>query len=82
MSEHDSSAAQERQAIPDGPAAPSAPRNLGRIGFIAVVIAIVIAASGLLLRWFHVREVTRWTDARAAVYVRERVGTLMTDCHV
>jgi RND family efflux transporter MFP subunit len=44
---------------------PAPPRNLRRMGIIAAVIAIVIAASGMLLRWFHVREVTQWTDARA-----------------
>jgi RND family efflux transporter MFP subunit len=66
LTEHDSFAAQEQQAIRDRPTAPAAPpQNLRRMGLIAAVIAIVIAAGGLLLRWFHVREVTEWTDARA-----------------
>jgi RND family efflux transporter MFP subunit len=65
LSEHDSSAAQQ-QLIQDGPGLSPAPRqNLARIGLIAAVIAILIAVTGLLLRWFHVREVTQWTDARA-----------------
>jgi RND family efflux transporter MFP subunit len=65
LSELDSSAVQQ-QAVQDRPAPSAAPRqNLGRMGLIAALIALAIAAAGLLLRWFHVREVTQWTDARA-----------------
>jgi membrane fusion protein, multidrug efflux system len=60
LTEHDSLAAREQQAIQPAP-----PRNLRRAGLIAAAIAIVIAASGLLLRWFHLRQVSQWTDARA-----------------
>jgi RND family efflux transporter MFP subunit len=35
------------------------------MGLIAAVIALLIAAGGLLLRWYHASEVTKWTDAQA-----------------
>ncbi len=44
---------------------PASPKNLKRMGVIAAVIAIAIALGGLLLRWYHGREVTQWTDAQA-----------------
>jgi RND family efflux transporter MFP subunit len=61
LTENDPSAEQEGRAIP--PREP--PKGLKRTGLIAAVIAIVIAVGGLLLRWEHAREVTKWTDAQA-----------------
>jgi RND family efflux transporter MFP subunit len=41
------------------------PRNLRRIGVIAVVAAIAIAAFGILQRRSHEAEVTQWTQEQA-----------------
>ena len=41
------------------------PRNLGRIGVIAVVAAITIAAYGIFERRSHEAEVTQWTQEQA-----------------
>jgi RND family efflux transporter MFP subunit len=41
------------------------PRNLGRIGVIAVVAAIAIAAYGIFERRSHEAEVTQWTQEQA-----------------
>jgi RND family efflux transporter MFP subunit len=54
-------AAEERQ--PPRKTAP--PRNLRRIGFIAVAAAIAIAAFGILERRSHEADVTQWTQEQA-----------------
>lgn len=54
----------ENQPMADGEQ-PAPPKNLKRMGLIAVVIAIAIAVGGLLVRWYHGREVAQWTDAQA-----------------
>ena len=41
------------------------PRGLPKMGLVAALAAILIAAGGVLLRWHHGREVTAWTDAQA-----------------
>ena len=41
------------------------PRNLRRIGLMAVVVAIAIAAFGILERRSHEAEVTQWTEQQA-----------------
>jgi len=41
------------------------PRNLGRIGVIAVLAAIAIAAFGILQRRSHEAEVRQWTQDQA-----------------
>ena len=41
------------------------PRNLRRVGLVAVVAAIVIAAFGLLQRRGHEAEVAQWTQQQA-----------------
>jgi RND family efflux transporter MFP subunit len=44
---------------------PSPPRNLGRIGLIAVLAAIAIAAFGIFQRRSHEAEVREWTQEQA-----------------
>ena len=44
---------------------PPLPRNLRRIGLIAVLAAIAIAAFGILERRSHEAEVTQWTQEQA-----------------
>jgi RND family efflux transporter MFP subunit len=44
---------------------PAPPRNLRRIGIIAAIAAIVIAAFGILQRRGHEAEVAQWTQAQA-----------------
>jgi RND family efflux transporter MFP subunit len=48
---------------------PTNPRDLKRTGLIALTAAIVIAVAGIVLRWVHERQVTRWTDAQATPVV-------------
>jgi RND family efflux transporter MFP subunit len=53
---------------PEHPAPPpkvQPPRNLGRIGVIAVLAAIAIAAFGILQRRSHEAEVRQWTQDQA-----------------
>jgi RND family efflux transporter MFP subunit len=47
------------------PAAPFPPGKLRRMGIASASIAVAIAASGILIRRIHAREVARWTDAQA-----------------
>jgi RND family efflux transporter MFP subunit len=42
---------------------PPSTRKLRRAGLLAVVIALVIAIGGIVVRWFHERDVTQWTNA-------------------
>ena len=42
---------------------PPSPRKLRRVGLVAVVIAVLIAIGGIVLRWFQQRDVTQWTNA-------------------
>jgi RND family efflux transporter MFP subunit len=66
LSESDSSMAHEQPAGTDRPREPApAPARLRRIARIAAGIALGIVVLGLLLRWVHAREVSRWTDAQA-----------------
>jgi RND family efflux transporter MFP subunit len=60
---------QKPQHETPAPAAAPPPRNLRRIGIIAAVIAIVIAAAGILLRRTHEAEVTHWTNEQAVPIV-------------
>lgn len=55
----------ENHRQPINPESPAPPRALERMGLIAVVVAILIAVGGLLLRWYHSHEVIEWTDAAA-----------------
>jgi multidrug efflux pump subunit AcrA (membrane-fusion protein) len=50
----------DHRARPEAP-----PRNLRRVGVIAVVAAIAIAAFGILERRSHEAEVTQWTQEQA-----------------
>ena len=45
--------------------APPSARKLRRAGVIAVVIATLIALGGIVLRWFHERDVAHWTSTLA-----------------
>jgi RND family efflux transporter MFP subunit len=47
------------------PPPPAPPRNLRRIGLIAVAAAIVIALFGILQRWGHEAEVVQWTKEQS-----------------
>ena len=47
------------------PPKPPPPRNLGRIGIIAFLAAIAIAAFGILQRRSHEAEVRQWTQEQA-----------------
>src|SRR5271169_7171510 len=50
---------------PQHDAKPPSPRNLQRVGLVAVAAAIVIAAIGILQRRGHEAEVAQWTQAQA-----------------
>jgi RND family efflux transporter MFP subunit len=50
---------------PQHDAKPPSPRNLRRVGLVAVAAAIVIAAIGILQRRGHEAEVAQWTQAQA-----------------
>ncbi len=41
------------------------PKDLKKPALIAAAAALLIAVGGLLLRWHHAGEVTKWTDAAA-----------------
>jgi RND family efflux transporter MFP subunit len=45
------------------------PRNLRRIGIIAIVVALVIAGFGILQRHGHEAEIAQWTQAQAVPIV-------------
>lgn len=47
------------------PAPVAPPRNLRRIGLVAVAAAVVVAVFGILQRRSHEAEVTRWTQEQA-----------------
>ena len=55
--------AQAQHPSPQGPAPP--PRNLRRVGVIAVLVAIAIAGFGILQRRSHEAEVAQWTREQA-----------------
>jgi RND family efflux transporter MFP subunit len=42
---------------------PPSTRSLRRFGMIALAIALLIAVGGVVLRWIHERDVTRWTNS-------------------
>jgi RND family efflux transporter MFP subunit len=42
---------------------PPSPRKLRRAGLVAIAVAVLIAIGGIVLRWFHERDVTQWTNA-------------------
>ena len=52
-----------------GPASSAPRRSLRRIGLVALIIAVVIAVGGILLRWLHDRHVAQWTEAQATPVV-------------
>lgn len=62
MTENKPVTEQERPAT--APLAVS-PKGLKKVGLIAAAVAVSIAVAGLVLRWYHGREVTAWTDAAA-----------------
>ncbi len=57
-------AAEDQQPEHDTPPMPP-PRNLRRVGLVAVVAAIVIAVFGILQRRGHEAEVKQWTQQQA-----------------
>ena len=57
-------AAEDQQPEHDTPPMPP-PRNLRRVGLVAVVAAIVIAVFGILQRRGHEAEVAQWTQQQA-----------------
>lgn len=44
--------------------APS-PERLRKVGIIAALAAVLIAAAGITIRWLHERSVSQWTQAQA-----------------
>jgi RND family efflux transporter MFP subunit len=60
---------QAPHAVEAPPPQPTNPRDLKRVGLITLIAAIAIAVAGIVLRWVHERQVTRWTDAQATPVV-------------
>jgi RND family efflux transporter MFP subunit len=66
LSETDELKVQEQIAVREAHQRPweSTPK-LRRAGLVTLVIAVLIAAGGIGLRWLHLRNVAQWTDIQA-----------------
>jgi RND family efflux transporter MFP subunit len=66
LSETDESKEQGHIAVREAPGQPpESTRTLRRAGLATLVIAVVIAVGGIVLRWLHERNVAQWTDTQA-----------------
>jgi RND family efflux transporter MFP subunit len=54
-------------APPDVP--PPSPQRLRRTGIIVAILAVLIAISGVAIRWIHARDVRQWTTVGATPVV-------------
>jgi RND family efflux transporter MFP subunit len=66
LSETVESKVQDHIAVLEAPEQPpESTRTLRRAGLATLVIAVVIAVGGIVLRWLHERNVAQWTDTQA-----------------